>query len=150
MPNSKSKSKSAAKDSGSSTIPPVKATALNRLALWITQRVGTMTFFVIIFTWTITWLCWNMFAPRPLRFDPFPGFVLWLFMSNMIQLFLMPLIMIGQNLQGKEAEQRAKNDYEVNCKAEKEIQDIKTSLHTIITHLDEAKAAQPNATKRST
>ena len=110
--------------------------ALDRLALWITQRVGTMFFFAIIFVWTTGWLLWNMFAPKQLRFDPFPGFVLWLFISNMIQLFLMPLIMIGQNLQSREADQRAENDYEVNCKAEKEIQLIQAKLEAITSFLN--------------
>ena len=62
-----------------------------------------------------------MFAPVHLRFDPYPAFVLWLFISNMIQIFLMPLLMVGQNLQAKRAEIRAENDYNVNIKAEKEI-----------------------------
>ena len=44
-----------------------------------------------------------MFAPTDLRFDPYPAFVLWLFISNMIQIFLMPLLMVGQNLQAKRA-----------------------------------------------
>ena len=59
-----------------------------------------------------------------MRFDPFPAFVLWLFISNMLQIFLMPLIMIGQNLQGSHAEVRAESDYEVNVKAEREIEAI--------------------------
>ena len=62
-----------------------------------------------------------MFAPNALRFDPYPAFVLWLFISNMIQIFLMPLLMVGQNLQAKRAEIRAENDYNVNIKAEKEV-----------------------------
>lgn len=94
---------------------------LERLAVWITGHVGTMGFFLIIFCWTALWLSWNMFAPKALRFDPFPAFVLWLFLSNMIQIFLMPLIMIGQNLQGRHAEARAESDFEVNVKAEREI-----------------------------
>jgi uncharacterized membrane protein len=121
--------------------PQVRATPLNRLAVWITRRVGTMVFFLIIFTWTATWLLWNMFAPKSLRFDPFPGFVLWLFISNMIQLFLMPLIMIGQNLLGRNGEERAKRDYEVNKKAEKEIQDMKAQLAIILARLEELKPA---------
>ena len=110
------------KDDGIKTIP---ASPLDRLALWITLRVGSMGFFVIIFIWTVSWLSWNMLAPRAVRFDPYPGFVLWLFISNMIQLFLMPLILIGQNLQAKESDQRAKNDYKINLKAEAEIQAIR-------------------------
>lgn len=102
---------------------------LDRLALWITRYVGTMGFFFIIFTWTILWLGWNSLAPKGARFDPFPAFVLWLFISNMIQIFLMPLIMIGQNLLSDHAEIRAEADFEVNKKAELEIE-------TILMHLE--------------
>jgi len=119
----------------------VRVTPLNRLALWITRRVGSMGFFLLIFSWTAVWLLWNMFAPKHVRFDPYPGFVLWLFISNMIQLFLMPLIMIGQNLQGRGAEERAKGDYKINLKAESEIQEIKTQLAEILSRLEELKTA---------
>ena len=47
----------------------------------------------------------------------------------MIQLFLMPLIMVGQNLQGRHAEKRAESDFEVNVRVEKEIE-------VILMHLD--------------
>ncbi len=106
-------------------------------AIWSTQRVGTIGFFFLIFLWTICWLGWNMFAPKELRFDPYPAFVLWLFISNMIQIFLMPLIMVGQNLQGKHSEIRAENDYEINLKAEKEIADLKNDLTEIKTLLNQ-------------
>ncbi len=96
--------------------------ALEKLAVKITNYVGSMGFFLIIFVWTLLWLGWNTLAPQDVRFDPFPAFVLWLFISNMIQIFLMPLIMIGQNLQGRHAERRAESDFEVNIRAEKEIE----------------------------
>jgi uncharacterized membrane protein len=126
----------------------VPATKLNRLALWITLRVGSMGFFVVIFLWTVIWLSWNILAPKAIRFDPYPGFVLWLFISNMIQLFLMPLILIGQNLQAKESDQRAKNDYRINCKAEEEIQEIKAALKSILKHLDVSKDVHISPSKR--
>jgi uncharacterized membrane protein len=103
---------------------------LDKLALWITDHVGSMGFFMLIFAWTALWLGWNMFAPAAARFDPYPAFVLWLFISNMIQIFLMPLIMIGQNLQSAHAEIRAEVDFDINKKAEKEIE-------TILKHLEE-------------
>lgn len=103
--------------------------ALDRLAVWVTEHIGTMGFFFFIFGWTTLWLGWNIFAPVALRFDPYPAFVLWLFISNMIQIFLMPLIMIGQNLQGRHAETRAEADFDVNTKAELEIE-------TILQHLE--------------
>lgn len=106
-----------------------RLTELEKFAVWITERVGTMGFFLIIFLWTIFWLGWNVFAPSELTFDPYPAFVLWLFISNMVQIFLMPLLLIGQNLQGKHAEARAEADFEVNTKAEREIE-------TILQHLE--------------
>jgi uncharacterized membrane protein len=98
--------------------------ALEKIAVKVTDHVGSMGFFLIIFFWTLLWLGWNTLAPTESAFDPFPAFVLWLFISNMIQIFLMPLIMIGQNLQGRHAEKRAESDFEVNVRAEKEIEVI--------------------------
>ena len=106
-----------------------KLTKLDRLALWITKKVGSMGFFMLVFAWTAIWLSWNTLAPAHLRFDPFPAFVLWLFISNMLQIFLMPLIMVGQNLQSKHSEIRAEEDYLINKKAELEIE-------TILVHLE--------------
>lgn len=97
---------------------------LNKLALWITDNVGSMGFFIIVLVWTVSWLGWNTLAPDNLRFDPFPGFVLWLFISNVIQIFLMPLLMIGQNMQSAHADARAEADFEVNKKSEAEIEAI--------------------------
>jgi len=109
---------------------------LERLAVWITDHVGSMGFFLLIFAWTVSWLAWNTLAPRPLRFDPAPAFVMWLFVSNMIQIFLMPLIMVGQNLQARHAEARAQSDYEVNVKAEREIEAILLHLETQTTNIE--------------
>ena len=106
-----------------------KTKALDKLAVWITNRVGSMGFFVVIFIWTAIWLSWNILAPKTWRYDPYPGFVLWLFVSNMIQLFLMPLIMIGQNVDAKQSNLRAEVDLKINAQAEIEIE-------TILIHLE--------------
>jgi uncharacterized membrane protein len=103
--------------------------SLDRLAVWMTERVGTMGFCLLLLAWTVLWLGWNTVAPNALRFDPYPAFVLWLFLSNLIQICLMPLIMLGQNLQGRHAEARAQADFDVNKKAEREIE-------TILGHLE--------------
>jgi uncharacterized membrane protein len=93
-----------------------------QLAVWITTRVGTMGFFLIILTWTVSWLGWNFFAPASLRFDPPMGFIFYLFISNVVQILLMPLIMVGQNIQSAHSEARAEHDLEINVKAEQEIE----------------------------
>jgi uncharacterized membrane protein len=102
---------------------------LERFAVKITRGVGTIGFFFILSLWTLLWLGWNLYAPLELRFDPAPAFVIWLFASNIIQLVLLPLIMAGQNLEGKFAERRAEADFEINKKAEHEIE-------VIIAHLE--------------
>lgn len=99
-------------------------TSLEKLATWITDNVGSMGFFFIVAIWTLGWLGWNIFAPEQLRFDPYPSFALWLFISNIIQLSLLPLLMVGQNLQDRNSEVRAQVDFEVNMKTEKEVEAI--------------------------
>ncbi|MEQ1499760.1 MAG: DUF1003 domain-containing protein [Parcubacteria group bacterium] len=103
--------------------------SLEEFAVWITKNIGSMGFFLLVFFWTVTWFGWNVLGPTDYHFDPYPAFVLWLFISNMIQIFLMPLLMIGQNLQGKHSEARAEADFDLNVKAEREIE-------TIIAHLE--------------
>ena len=117
-----------------------KLTTLDRLAVWITERVGTMGFFLCILAWTMLWLGWNIFAPMAYRFDPYPAFVLWLFISNMIQILLMPLLLVGQNLQGRHAEARAEADFEINTQAEQEVEAILLQLERhgdLLAHLVE-------------
>lgn len=114
-------------------------TATQKFAIKLTNKVGTIGFFFIIFTWTLLWLGWNMFAPPHLQFDPYPAFVFWLFISNMIQIFLMPLIMVGQNLQSKHAELRAENDYRVNIKAEAEIAALHKKMDVLLDEINKLK-----------
>lgn len=97
---------------------------LEKLGLLVTDKVGTMGFFFIILIWTVLWLGWNILAPKPLRFDPYPAFVLWLFISNLIQLHLLPLLMVGQNIQSKHSELRTEHDYETNKREAKAIEVI--------------------------
>jgi uncharacterized membrane protein len=99
-------------------------TPLERLALFSVQKVGSFGFFLIIAAWSAFWLLWNTLAPRHLRFDPAPAFVMWLFLSNLIQISLMPLIMVGQNLLNRHAEMRSEEDFRINMKAEQEAQAI--------------------------
>ncbi len=99
---------------------------LDRIAVVITDKVGSMGFFGIIFLWTIVWVGYNTLAAKVpalgwKAFDPFPAFVAYLLISNVIQILLMPLIMVGQNVQGRHSEVRAELDFEINQKAEKEL-----------------------------
>ncbi|MCC6485804.1 MAG: DUF1003 domain-containing protein [Armatimonadetes bacterium] len=99
---------------------------LDKLAVYITDHVGSIGFFIIILAWTLIWTGYNALATefKALHwkaFDPYPAFVVYLLISNVIQILLMPLIMVGQNIQGRHSETRADLDFEVNMKAEKEV-----------------------------
>jgi uncharacterized membrane protein len=99
---------------------------LDKVAAVITNKVGSMGFFLTILAWTILWTGYNILATEVpalhwKSFDPFPAFVAYLLISNVIQILLMPLIMVGQNVQSRHSEIRAQLDFEINQKAEKEI-----------------------------
>jgi uncharacterized membrane protein len=107
-------------------IHEAKMSPLDRVAAKITDKVGSMGFFLLIFCWTIVWTGYNILAVEIPglhlnAFDPFPAFVAYLLISNVIQILLMPLIMVGQNVQARHSEIRAELDFEINQKAEKEI-----------------------------
>lgn len=113
-----------------STLKPI-----DRFALRITDLVGSVKFFLVIFAWTTLWTGYNILASEVPRlnwkpFDAFPAFVAYLLISNIIQILLMPLILVGQNLQSEHAESRAMEDFHINQKAEMEIRLIKRHLHT--------------------
>jgi uncharacterized membrane protein len=93
-------------------------TTTDKIALWITDKVGTFNFFVFCIVLTLV-----PFAIPALM--PTVQFI----SSAFLQLVLLPLIMIGQNLQSRHAEIRAQSDYEINVKAEREIE-------TILNHLE--------------
>ncbi len=100
-----------------------------KFAAFIHRAVGSLGFFFLVIIWTAAWLAWNILAPIEYRFDPAPAFVIWIFVSNILQLVLLPVIMVGQNIEGRAAEWRAQMDFEINQKAEREIE-------VVIAHLE--------------
>lgn len=107
-------------------------TISDKIALVITGKIGTIYFFSVVVLWTTLWLLWNNFGPQKLRFDPAPDFLLWLFISNVIQLFLLPLLLIAQNLSGKHAEITADNDFLIDTKTHAEIELLHKKMDEIL------------------
>jgi uncharacterized membrane protein len=85
----------------------------DKIALSITRRVGTMEFFYFCI----------VLAAAPIAIPAALPLVQYI-SSGFLQLVFLPLIMVGQNLQGRHAELRAEHDYATNVKAEKEIEAI--------------------------
>lgn len=103
-----------------------------RIALAVTERIGTMAAVYALTLVMAGWMLWQQSASRP--FDPYP-FMFLLFCSNVIQILLMPLIMVGQNLQGRHAELRAEHDLAVDIAAEAEIRAMQAKLDRLIVQL---------------
>src|SRR5205085_1366895 len=100
----------------------------DRLALVITSAVGTMYAVYFFIVALAGWMLWQgVFANKP--FDPYP-FAFLLFMGNIVQLLLMPLIMVGQNIQGRHAELRTDEEYKTTLSSYHD-------LEAIMAHLDE-------------
>lgn len=82
-------------------------TWLDRIALAFTGITGDVRFFVSAGILILGWMLWNSAGPKPLRFDPFPAFLILLGATKLVQLLFMPLIMVGQHLESKRAKAHA-------------------------------------------
>lgn len=100
----------------------------DRIALAVTGAVGTMYAVYFFALFMAGWMLWqSYFDAKP--FDPYP-FAFLLFLGNIVQLLLMPLIMVGQNLQGRHAEIRAEEEFKTTESSYKDIEQI-------LLHLDQ-------------
>ena len=93
------------------------------VALAITKAVGSMYCAYIFAAIALISL------PDAIRGGRAP-IVAWI-AQTFLQLVLLSIIMVGQNVSSKHSELRADADYEVNQRAEKEIEEIKRSLAEI-------------------
>ena len=102
-------------------------TVQDRIALFITSAIGTMyaVYFFAIFL--AGWMLWqSRLSNKP--FDPYP-FAFLLFIGNIVQLLLMPLIMVGQNIQARHAEIRADEEFKTTTTSFHDIEHILEHLN---------------------
>jgi len=98
----------------------------DRIALTITTAIGTMYAVYVFAIFMAGWMLWQgHISHHP--FDPYP-FAFLLFMGNIVQLLLMPLIMVGQNIQSRHAEIRADEEYKTTMTSYKDIEHILAHL----------------------
>jgi uncharacterized membrane protein len=101
----------------------------DRLALLITTAVGTMYAVYFFALFMAGWMLWqSSISHKP--FDPYP-FAFLLFLGNIVQLLLMPLIMVGQNIQGRRAEIRSDEEYQTTVSSHRDLQEILRRLEKI-------------------
>ncbi|HSX53407.1 MAG TPA: DUF1003 domain-containing protein [Patescibacteria group bacterium] len=106
-------------------------TAEDRAADKITRFAGTMHFVYIHSVWFAVWIIINLgLLGAGIVFDKFPFGLLTLIVS-LEAIFLSTFVMISQNRQALAADIRSELDYQVNVKAEKEIDLILKALQRI-------------------
>ena len=99
----------------------------DRIALMVTNNLGTMEAVYFLGALMSIWMVGQIFLRRS-AFDPYP-FPFLLFITNILQLLLIPLIMVGQNIQSKHAELRAEEQFKTTMTSY-------ADLEHIISHLD--------------
>jgi len=103
----------------------------DKVADKITGFAGTMNFVYIHSIWFGLWILVNIgLFGASLIFDQFPFGLLTLIVS-LEAIFLSTFVMISQNRQATAAEIRSELDYQVNVKAEKEVDLILKALERL-------------------
>ncbi|MFH0805014.1 MAG: DUF1003 domain-containing protein [Patescibacteria group bacterium] len=105
----------------------------DKLANRIAQFVGNMVFVWIHAVLFVAWFIINGTAWGK-SWDPYPYNFLTLIVS-LEAIFLSTFVLISQNRESKRNEVREQLDYEVNVKAEQEIQELKLMVTDMRSHL---------------
>jgi uncharacterized membrane protein len=100
----------------------------DRVALWVTLRIGSLAFSLTTSATILLWVAWNSLGPRGLRFDVAPDFQLLLLASNFVQMTLLPLILIAQNVHDRKADSQIEMDYAQNLAMEREIMALRAAV----------------------
>lgn len=95
-----------------------------RVGMWVTDRVGTM--------WCAYIFCVIAIVALPAALSSKDPVIIVAWISQaFLQLVLLPMIMVGQNVQSRHTELQAQADYETNVEAEHRIEDLQTKLSQI-------------------
>lgn len=103
-----------------------------RIADRVAEFGGSWTFIITFLSFMLVWISVNTMQLLKSAFDPYPFILLNLLLSCLAALQA-PVIMMSQNRQEAKDRERAKQDFEINQKAEAEIR----TLHHKLDHLSE-------------
>jgi uncharacterized membrane protein len=86
------------RETGRTFRPNFDPEAFGRLSERFARFLGTAGFLVYMTVFVLSWVFWNAFAPRDLRFDDYPFIFLTLILSLQAS-YAAPLILLAQNRQ---------------------------------------------------
>jgi CRP/FNR family transcriptional regulator, cyclic AMP receptor protein len=106
-----------------------------RIADHVAQFGGSWTFIILFGAVLLVYTTINAAFPKD-RWDPYPFILLNLFLS-MLAAIQAPVIMMSQNRQDTKDRVRSELDYEVNRRAESEIQALAGKVHLLTEKIDD-------------
>lgn len=106
--------------------PPTRA---QRLADRVASTMGSWRFIIFQSTAILVWISGNVLAGNS-AWDPYPFILLNLLLSFQAA-YTAPAIMMSQNRQSEMDRRHAQNDYEINVKAELEIELLHEKIDTL-------------------
>jgi uncharacterized membrane protein len=103
-------------------------TVVQKVADWIAEFSGSMTFLVLNALWFAVWIWLNVSGAW--RFDPYPFGLLTMIVS-LQAIFLSIFVLLAQNRQAAKDRLRADIEYEINVKAELEVAHLHQKLDNL-------------------
>ncbi len=119
----------------SNTLIQRQATLGNRVADAVAHFGGSWKFIILFSAILVTYTFTNV-KLGPKGWDPYPFILLNLFLS-MLAAVQAPVIMMSQNRQDEKDRLRGELDYEVNCRAESEIQGLARKVNLLTEKIDD-------------
>lgn len=115
-----------------------QATVANRVADSVAHFGGSWTFIITFLVFIVVYSAINVVLGKT-AWDPYPFILLNLFLS-MLAAVQAPVIMMSQNRQDQKDRLRSELDYDVNRRAESEIQGLARKLNLMTDKLDDLEA----------
>lgn len=98
-----------------------------RLAVFITSKFGSMGAFYVLVIWMLSWMVLATVGFGIFKKDPYP-FTFLLFLSNLVQLFALPILAVGQQVLSRASDKQAEQTFR-DAEAILELQD---EVHKLI------------------
>jgi uncharacterized membrane protein len=115
-----------------------------RLAMAITHGFGSMWAFYVLVLWMVGWMVLASLGFSIFKFDQYP-FTFLLFLSNLVQLWALPVLAVGQQVLSRASDKQALQTYqdaEAVLHLTDEIHKLTKEIHRLVTERSPERTAQ--------
>ena len=109
--------------------PRTRLTLGQKSADWITKWAGSWYFIIGLMLIMVLWMIMNIYMIK-YKWDPYP-FILLNFVLSTLAALQAPIILMSEKRHAERDRIQSKYDYQVNRKAEREIQSVQRDLKEI-------------------